>query len=170
MPWAEQIVGALKDADVGLIAYVPDSVTWRVLRQMEQDPFFHMVPAAREEEAIGIVSGAYAAGKRGAVFMQSSGFGNSVNALVTLNIPYRIPFPLFIGMRGGPGEFNLAQVPGARAIPGILDALGLQYFHLTREDELDRLLSGGIELTYAGRLPVANLLSTLLTGGRDAPR
>ena len=102
--------------------------------------------------------------------MQSSGFGNSINALATLNIPYRIPFPLFIGMRGGPGEFNLAQVPGARAIPGILDALGLQYFNLTREDELDRILSGGIALTYAGRLPVANLLSSLMTGGRDAPR
>ena len=170
MAWVEQIVQGLKDADVGLIAYVPDGVTWRVLRQMEEDPFFHMVPTTREEEAVGIISGAYAAGRRGAVFMQSSGFGNSINALATLNIPYRIPFPLFIGMRGGPGEFNLAQVPGARAIPGILDALGLQYFNLTREDELDRILSGGIALTYAGRLPVANLLSSLMTGGRDAPR
>ena len=170
MAWAEQIVQGLKDAGVSLAAYVPDGVTWRVLRLMEQDPFFHMVPTTREEEAVGIISGAFAAGQRGAVFMQSSGFGNTVNALATLNIPYRIPFVWFIGMRGGPGEFNLAQVPGARAIPGILDALGLQYFHLTREDELDRTLSGVIALTYAGRLPVANLLSTLMTGGRDAPR
>ena len=93
MAWVEQIVQGLKDADVGLIAYVPDGVTWRVLRQMEADPFFHMVPTTREEEAVGIISGAYAAGRRGAVFMQSSGFGNSINALATLNIPYRIPVP-----------------------------------------------------------------------------
>ena len=51
-----------------------------------------------------------------------------------------------------------------------MDALGLQHFTLTREDELDRVLPGVIALTYAGRLPVANLLSTILTGGRDAPR
>jgi sulfopyruvate decarboxylase alpha subunit len=169
MAWADQIIQGLKDADVSIIAYVPDGITWRILSKMEQDPFFHMVPSSREEEAIGIISGAYAAGKRGAVFMQSSGFGNCINALATLNIPSRIPFPMFIGMRGGPGEFNMAQVPGARAIPGILDSLGLQYFSLTREDELDAIIKGGIALCYAGRLPVANLLSTLLTGGRDAP-
>ena len=169
MAWADQIIQGLKDADVSLIAYVPDGVTWRVLERMEQDSFFHMIPTSREEEAVGIISGAYAAGKRGAVFMQSSGFGNCVNALATLNIPYRIPFPMFIGMRGGPGEFNMAQIPGARAIPGILDALGLQHFSLTREDELSQIIKGGIALCYAGRLPVANLISTLLTGGSDAP-
>jgi sulfopyruvate decarboxylase alpha subunit len=168
MAWSDQIIQGLKDADCSLIGYVPDGITWRVLRLMEQDPFFHMVPSSREEEAVGIISGAYAAGKRGALFMQSSGFGNCINALATLNIPYRIPVPMFIGMRGGPGEFNMAQVPGARAIPGILDSLGLQYFNLTREDELPKIIKGGIELCYAGRLPVANLLSTLLTGGRDA--
>ena len=169
MAWVEEIIKGLKEAQCSLIGYVPDGITWRVLRLMEQDSFFHMIPASREEETVGILSGGYAAGKRGALFMQSSGFGNCINALATLNIPYRIPIPMFIGMRAGPGEFNMAQVPGAKAIPSILDALGLQYFNLTREDELPQIIKGGIELCYASRLPVANLLSTLLTGGRDAP-
>ena len=169
MAWGEEIIQGLKEAECSLIGYVPDGVTWRVLRLMEQDSFFHMIPSSREEECVGIISGAYAAGKRGALFMQSSGFGNCINALATLNIPSRIPIPMFIAMRGGPGEFNMAQVPGARAIPGILDALGLQYFNLTREDELPQIIKGGIELCYASRLPVANLLSTLLTGSRHAP-
>ena len=88
------IIESLKENDVSLIAYVPDGVTWQVLSKIEQDPYFKMVPATREEDNLGIVAGAYAANLRGAVFMQSSGFGNCLNALGSFCIPFRIPFPM----------------------------------------------------------------------------
>ena len=166
MEWTDVIVERLRASQLSIVSYVPDKVTWRVLSKLEADPFFHVVPAAREDEAIGIVAGAYAAHKRGAVFMQSSGLGNCVNALGSLCIPYRIPMPMFISMRGGLGEFNVAQVPVGKAIPPILDALGLQHFSPTRKEELRAVLDGAIELTYAGHLPVGILLPTLLTGGK----
>ena len=156
----------LKEQGVGIVSYVPDVVTWRVLSRLEDDPYFRVIPATREEEALGIIAGAYAAKKRGAVFMQSSGFGNSINALTTLCIPYRIPFPIFISMRGDLGEFNLAQIPGGKAVRPILDAVGLQHYTLTRKEEVSSIVSGAIELCYAGRLPVGLLLSTMLTGGK----
>ena len=49
--WAHLIVQALKDYDTSLIAYVPDSSIHRVTRIIDQDPFFHLVSATREEEA-----------------------------------------------------------------------------------------------------------------------
>lgn len=164
--WPDIVVESLRAARLEIISYVPDVVTWKVLSKLEADPDFKVVPAAREDEAIGIVAGAYAARKKGAVFMQSSGFGNCVNALGTLCIPYRIPIPMFISVRGGLGEFNMAQVPMGKAVAPILDVMGLQHFTPTRKDELQPIVNGAIDLCYSGRLPVGLLLPTILTGGK----
>ena len=88
MNWTETIVESLKNWNTSLIAYVPDISIDQVTSLIDADPFFHLVSATREEEAIGIAVGGYAVGRNSAVFMQSSGFGNSVNALASLCIPY----------------------------------------------------------------------------------
>ena len=126
------------------------------------------MPAAREEEAVAIVAGAYAAGKRGAVFVQSSGFGNTVNSLAQLAIAHRIPVPMFIGMRGGLGEFNPVQVPSAQPIPAMLDALQIQHYAPEREEDVTKLVDGSIELAHASRMPVAVLLYSGLVGAKRA--
>ena len=168
MNWAEHIVKALKDWDTSLIAYVPDISIDKVTRLIDEDPFFRLVSATREEEAIGIAVGSYAAGRNAAVFMQSSGFGNSINALASLCIPARTPIPMFINLRGGLGEFNIAQVPMGRAVRPIMDQLGL--IHITLEDDrdLDKKLNGAMKLCHANRQPVAVCLTQMLHGGKLA--
>ena len=166
MSWPEIVIQSLKEHEVNFIAYVPDVVIWRILGKLENDPYFRVVAAAREEEAMGIIVGAYAAKKRGAVFMQSSGFGNCINALGSLCIPWRIPFPIFISLRGESGEFNPAQVPMGKAVRPILDALGLRHFTLTQGEEVGKVVLGAMDQCYSQRLPVGVLLSTTLTGGK----
>ena len=168
MNWAETIVRALKDWDTSLIAYVPDISIHQVTSLIDTDPFFHLVSATREEEAIGIAVGAYATGRNSAVFMQSSGFGNSVNALASLCIPARVPIPMFINLRGGPGEFNMAQVAMGRATRPILDLLGLVHFTLEDEYRMDEKVGGALKLCHANRQPVAICLTQLLHGGKLA--
>ena len=168
MTWAETIVEALKGNQVSLIAFVPDVSIDVVTRLMEEDPFFHVVAATREEEAIGIAAGAYAAGRNAAVFMQSSGFGNCINAIASLCIPCRIPIPLFINLRGELGEFNIAQVPMGRATRPILDVLGLPYYTLTMDENLDKVVRGALKLCYSSREPLALCLTPLLHGGKLA--
>ena len=168
MPWAESIIKALKDWDTSLIAYVPDISIHQVTSIIEEDPFFHLVSATREEEAIGIAAGSYAVGRNAAVFMQSSGFGNSVNAIASLCLPARIPIPLFVNLRGGPGEFNIAQVAMGRSTRPILDQFGIVHFTLESEDRMDRLLDGAIKLCHANRQPVAICLTQMLHGGKLA--
>ncbi len=168
MTWAETIVQALKDAEVSLVVYVPDISIHQVTKLIEDDPFFHLVAASREEEAIGVASGAYAAGRRAAVFMQSSGFGNTVNALASLCIPCRIPLPMFINLRGEVGEFNIAQVPMGRATRPILDVLGITHYTLESEDRLLMRVSGALTLCYASRQPLALCLTPMLHGGKIA--
>ena len=166
--WAHIIVQALKDWDTSLIAYVPDISIHRVTSIIDEDPFFRLVSATREEEAIGIAVGAYAAGRNAAVFMQSSGFGNSINALASLCLPARTPIPFFINLRGGPGEFNISQVPMGRATVPILDLFGVVNFTLTDDYRMDKVVDGAMKLCHANRQPVAICLTQLLHGGKLA--
>ena len=168
MNWAETITQALKDNDVSLVAYVPDISIHQVTKILQDDPYFHVVSATREEEAIGIAAGAYAVGRNAAVFMQSSGFGNCINALASLCIPSRIPIPMFINMRGEVGEFNIAQEAMGRATRPILDVLGLPYYTLDPVDRLDQQVSGALQRCYASRQPLAMCLTPMLHGGKIA--
>ena len=168
MNWAETIVQSLKNWDTSLVAYVPDISIDQVTSRISEDPFFHLVSASREEEAVGVAVGAYATGRNSAVFMQSSGFGNSINAIASLCIPARTPIPFFINLRGGPGEFNLAQVAMGRSTRPILDQLGLVHFTLEDEYRMDRIVDGAIKLCHANRQPVAICLTQLLHGGKIA--
>ena len=168
MGWAETLVESLKQADISLISYVPDISIYQATKLMEDDPFFHVVAATREEEAIGVAVGAYAVGRRSSVFMQSSGFGNCINAIGSLCIPCRTPIPLFINLRGELGEFNIAQVSMGRATKPILDILGLPHYTLTEEDQLDAVIGGALDLCYASRQPVAICLTPLLHRGQLA--
>ena len=168
MTWAETIVECLKDADISLIAYVPDISIHQVTRLMEEDDYFHVVSATREEEAVGIAAGAYAVGQNAAVFMQSSGFGNTINALASLCLPARVPLPMFINLRGEVGEFNIAQVAMGRATRPILDTLGIQHYTLDTDDRLGMRVSGALKLCYSARQPLALCLTPMLHGGKLA--
>lgn len=168
MNWAETIVQALKDSEVSLIVYVPDISIHQVTRLMEEDDYFHVVAATREEEAIGIAAGGYAVGRNAAVFMQSSGFGNCINAIASLCIPSRVPIPLFINLRGEVGEFNIAQVAMGRTTRPILDLLGLPHYTLDSDDRLQQRVSGALKLCYSSRQPLALCLTPMLHGGKIA--
>ncbi|MCL0044406.1 sulfopyruvate decarboxylase subunit alpha [Dehalococcoidia bacterium] len=168
MEWSEILVNCLKKDNVSLVAYVPDVNIYQAVQLMEKDSFFHVVPATREEESIGIAAGAYAVGRKAAVFMQSSGFGNCINALSSLCIPYRIPLPLFINLRGQINEFNIAQVAMGRATRPILDTLGIPHYTLDTQENMEQLVSGALKLCFASRQPLALCMTPLLHGGKLA--
>ena len=48
------------------------------------------LPCTREDEACAIAAGAVLAGIKAEVFMQESGFANTINVMCTLNMPYKI--------------------------------------------------------------------------------
>ena len=165
--WTHCIIEQLKAYNIRFLSYVPDTIIEQVLKLARQDAFFDILPLAREEEGIGVVTGQYVGGQRGAVLLPTSGMGNTINALASLAIPYQIPIPLFIGCRGELGEFNPAQVPMGQALRPILDALRIPHFELAHPEEVDVILDGALKLTYALESPVAILMSTQLAGWKD---
>src|SRR5712664_1947767 len=104
--WHGIVQQSLKRNDVRLVPYVPDRVLTTLIKNLDADPFFTTFPAAREEEAVGIVAGAWMGGMRGAVLTKTSGFATLANALASMAIPYQIPLVMFVPERGTLGEFN----------------------------------------------------------------
>jgi sulfopyruvate decarboxylase alpha subunit len=164
--WWEVVHAALRAHQVRLIAHVPDQVLAPLVRALEADGFFDVVPLTREEEGVGILAGGYLGGARGALLLQSSGLGNSLNALAGLSVAYRIPFLVFISPRGRLAEFNPSQVPMGRAVPKVLDALGIETVTLERLDEVGEQIDQAARSCFATGGAVALIVSTLLSGGK----
>lgn len=124
--WAAGVCAGLHAAGSRDVVYVPDNPLSHVLRELrERYPDVRTTVATREEEAFGIAAGLYLGGRLPTVMLQSSGLGNSINAITSLLVPYQIPVLAVISMRGDAGEWNSAQVPMGRAVMPICDAIGL---------------------------------------------
>ena len=126
--WAAGVCEGVHAAGSRDVVYVPDNPLSHVLREFEaQYRDVRLVLATREEEAFGIAAGLYLGGRKPTVMLQSSGLGNSLNALTSLLVPYQIPVLVVVSMRGDAGEWNAAQVPMGRAVRAIFDAIGVPY-------------------------------------------
>jgi sulfopyruvate decarboxylase subunit alpha len=109
--------------------------------------------ATREEEAFGIAAGLYLGGMKPTVMLQSSGLGNSLNALTSLLLPYQIPALVLISMRGDAGEWNAAQVPMGRAVRPICDAIGLAVSVVDRPELTAAMVQLVGQTAFGTRLP-----------------
>ncbi|MGB6796663.1 MAG: decarboxylase [Xanthobacteraceae bacterium] len=168
MTWSDKFLGILKDNDVRLISYVPDNVLTPLLKGVTADSYFLSACATREDEAIAIVAGAYMAGLRSAVMMQTSGFALITNALASLTVPYQIPTVMVISERGTLGEFNIGQSLVARTMRPTLEALGITHHTLSDQATMPFIVDSSIKQAFATQAPVAFILSPLLTGGNPA--
>ena len=166
MSWVDVVHERLRAHEVRLVAHVPDQVLAPLVRALEADPFFEVVPLTREEEGVGILSGGYLGGARGALLLQSSGLGNSLNALGGLPLAYRIPFLMVVSPRGRLAEFNPSQVPMGRALPKLLDALGIEAVELARIEEVGSLVDQAARSCFSSGQVIALVVSPLLSGGK----
>lgn len=164
--WFETIRDVLRRNDVRLVTYVPDNVLTPLIRAIEADDFFTSFSATREEEALGIVAGAWMGGMRGIVLMQTSGFATLPNAIASLAVPFQIPVLMLVSERGTLGEFNVGQALVAKTMRPVLDALAIEHHTLNRLDEVDFITDRTIRQAVATQLPACLILSPLLTGGK----
>lgn len=164
--WEEIVVRVLKANKVELIAYVPDKVLAPLIKRVHADDFFTVLCPAREEEAVGIVAGAYMAGKRGIVLMQTSGFATLANVLASLAVPCQIPVLMMISERGTLGDFQLGQAMVCRTMRPVLESLGIEHHAITRLEDVEYIVDSMIKQAFSTQAPAAMILSPLLTKNR----
>lgn len=161
--WEETVVRVLRSNEVRLIAYVPDKVLAPLLKRLAADDYFTMISPAREEEAVGIVTGAYMAGMRGILLMQTSGFATLANVLASLTVPSQIPMLMMISERGTIGDHQLGQAIVCRTMRPILNTLNIEHFAIERQDDVEFVVDRMIKQAFTTQAAAAILLSPLLT-------
>lgn len=119
----EELTTIFREVGIDFTASLPCEKIRGLLGMVERE-FYH-VSLTREEEGVGICAGAALAGRRPAMFLQSSGLGNMINALLSLTSFYELPLAIFASRRGVHQEKIEAQVPMGRKLPGILRGAGI---------------------------------------------
>jgi len=165
--WAAGVCAGIHAAGSRDLVYVPDNPLSFVLRELgDRFPDIRLVLATREEEAFGIAAGLYLGGRLPTVMLQSSGLGNSLNAVTSLLLPYEIPVLTVVSMRGDAGEWNAAQTPMGRAVRSIFDAIGVPHSTVESADSASDTVRLAGTTAFGTRRMGACLLPRRLTMGR----
>jgi phosphonopyruvate decarboxylase len=145
-----RFVEQLSTLGIDLVTGVPDSLlksfNTQVMHTLDRE---HHVIAANEGASIGIAIGHYLRTARPAlVYLQNSGFGNTVNPLLSLADPdvYGIPMVLLVGWRGQPGVKDEPQhVKQGAIMTELLDALELPWEVLPADqDDAEQCLAEAV--------------------------
>lgn len=147
---------ALRRNGIDFFVSVPCKLLDGLIRTLEGADDVLYTPVTREEEGLGILAGAWLAGRRPAIVMQNSGFGNSINAVQSLLRYYRIPVVFVVSHRGSEGEPIEAQYNMGGVTRELLRVNGVDTFEIGRPGEL-ATLDTAIPAAFARQVPVAFL-------------
>jgi sulfopyruvate decarboxylase subunit beta len=133
----EQVIAIMKKAGIDLVATLPCDRIKNLLPLVPKS--FPEIKLTREENGVGICAGFYLASGKPLMLIQSTGLGNMINALESLNVTCKIPLPVLTSWRGVYKEAIEAQVPLGVHLPGILEGAGLAYTIIDEAENLSQL-------------------------------
>lgn len=129
---------------------------------------FRYITISREEDGVGICSGLSLMQKRSVLQMQSSGLGNSLNALLTLPQLYGLPLPILASWRGFYQEQIPAQIPFNEKIPELLDLYKIPCTIITSSGEIPKIGSA-LSDAFENNRPHVILISPRVWEGKSLP-
>ncbi len=172
--WSADVHSVFKAKNIRQIGTVPDAGLTRLLHLCQGDNAMQVLTLTREDEGVGLLTGAWLGGERAALLMQSSGVGNVINAL-SLPAVCRIPCLMLVTMRGQWGEFNGWQVPMGRQAQTVLEAMAVTCYPVNEADAIGDTVSAAIDFTFNANVAAAVLIGQQVIGaktfgsGEDAP-
>ena len=163
--WPSDIFTVLREREISQICHVPDAGHDRLIRLCTSQNDMSVITLTTEEEGVGILAGAWLGGRRGALLMQSSGVGNTINALA-LPAACRMPFFTIVTMRGEWGEGNPWQLPMGQGAPGALEAMGVTLYRVERAEDVTDTVNAAAAQAFNNQCSTAVLLSQRLIGAK----
>lgn len=164
--WSEEVHRIMQEQNVGQVAYVPDTGLKHVIELVVADKKMRAVPLTTEEEGVALATGAWLAGQRSVLLLQSSGVGNCINML-GMAIECRIPLLMLVTMRGQWGEFNPWQMPMAQAAASVLTAMGVIVQPVDRADDVAATFAAAGRLAFNTNRVVAVQVAQRVVGTKE---
>ena len=164
--WHQDIFDVLNENQFSVVTHVPDAGHGPLIDRCDASPDIDVVPLTTEQDGIGVLSGAWAGGRKGVLLMQSSGVGNCINALALPAI-CRIPFLTIVSMRGEWGEFIPWQVPMGQGTPKVLEAMDVRIFRADEKHLVGETVDAAAKFAFNTRQSAAVLLSQRMIGAKQ---
>jgi len=164
--WSEEVHRIMQEQNVRQVAYVPDTGLKHVIELVVADKKMRAVPLTTEEEGVALATGAWLAGQRSVLLLQSSGVGNCINML-GMAIECRIPLLMLVTMRGQWGEFNPWQMPMAQATASVLTAMGVIVQPVERADDVAETFAAAGRLAFNTNRVVAVQVAQRVVGAKE---
>jgi sulfopyruvate decarboxylase subunit alpha len=151
------VVEGLRQGGIDFVASVPDQHLVELVERISTDDAFVHVPLCREEEGVGVCTGAYFGGRRPMLLMQNAGLLNSVNALTTTALQFEIPMLLLAWYAGDFGDTAFMRL--GEVTEPVLRGLGIRYIVLRDPAGIVADVVRAARLALYSKRPVA-LLAT----------
>lgn len=135
-PSAALIVEGLKEAQVSIVAGLPESLLKSTYPALAADPAIHYVRVASESDMPGIVAGAYLGGKRAVMIMENSGLRQCCEALARFSFTHHMPLVFLMAFRGGFPEYNWWGHAHAQNMEPILNALRIPFWFIDKLEDI----------------------------------
>lgn len=154
---------ALTSRGVDFFTGVPDSLLKDICAYISDNaPEERHIIAANEGASIGLAVGSYlASAKIPLVYMQNSGFGNTLNPLLSIadDAVYGIPMLLLIGWRGEPGVKDEPQhVRQGEVSEDLLKAMKISYQIIDQGSDIEEVLDEALKTATEQGKPYALLV------------
>lgn len=156
---SKAVYEGIRSAGIRSISALPETWLGLLLQRAENDPEMTLIQVAKEEEAIGIASGAWFAGEPHVLLMQNHGFLAAINGIVSLAQLYQIPLCMLIALRGHWGEPYPWHTRGGNVTEGVLRALQIPFEHARDPERVAQQIREGYTLSRSSLWPTALLLT-----------
>ncbi len=154
---SREVLAGLREAGIDFVASVPDMNLLELLTLIDEDDAMTHVPVGREEEGIGVCTGAWLGGKHPAIVMQDAGLLNSANGITTTALQFGIPILLLVYYAGDMGD-NAFHMLGLVTEP-VLQGLGIKYIVARDVTQIKQQIADAVTICQASKRPVAVLLA-----------
>lgn len=154
----------IKEMGFNFFTAVPCGTLNKLLKSLSTDfkkNQFYFLP--REDLCLGVACGVYFGGLKPLVLMQNSGFAQSVNALASLIIPFKIPLTIIISVRGAEGLDSEENLVMGKTTSSLLTLLEIP-FKTMQQNNFSQVISWATTVNDKKKSPAAILIEPKLFG------
>jgi sulfopyruvate decarboxylase subunit beta len=160
-----KIISALHDADISVVASLPDITTshgllWPLARQDRMQ----LIRVCKEDEGISICAALAMCNRRSIMLMQQTGLFDSLNAVRGIAVEYKLPVCMMVGLLGKQAgvapQHNTKY--SVRIVEPVLKAMEVDYVCIEDDDDHPQITTA-IDRAYQLSRPVVMLLGRRLT-------
>ena len=157
--YARLFMQGLHEAEVSLVAALPESLLKSIYQQCELDENIRYVLVSNEADLPGIVAGTYLAGKKGLMIMENSGIRQCCEAVARFAFCHGMPLVMVMSYRGEFGERNWWGHNHSQVMSNLLETLRIPCHFISKLDEIIPSIEKAFRHADASQWPVALVLT-----------